>query len=61
LKDLEFTDNRLTLLLRRLSKPETWQTIETDLRRSILLLLELKPGLVRLNVTTDHQIRRQFG
>jgi transposase len=29
--ELDFTDDRLTLLLRRLSKPETWQAIETDL------------------------------
>src|SRR4030067_1952859 len=27
--ELDFTDDRLTLLLRRVGKPETWQAIET--------------------------------
>ena len=50
--ELDFTDDRLTLLLRRLSKPETWQAIETDLGRSILRVYELKPEQVRLDATT---------
>ena len=50
--ELDFTDDRLTLLLRRLSKPETWQAIETDLGRSILRVYELKPERVRLDATT---------
>ena len=29
-RELDFTDDRLTLLLRRLSDPETWQAIETE-------------------------------
>ena len=29
--ELDFTDDRLTLLLRRFSKPATWQAIETEL------------------------------
>ncbi len=50
--ELDFTDDRLTLLLRRLSKPETWEAIETDLGRNILRVYELKPERVRLDATT---------
>jgi len=50
--ELDFTDDRLTLLLRRLSRPETWQAIETELGRSILRVYELKPERVRLDATT---------
>jgi transposase len=50
--ELDFTDDRLTLLLRRLSQPETWQAIETELGRSILRVYELKPERVRLDATT---------
>ncbi len=50
--ELDFTDDRLTLLLRRLSKPATWQSIETDLGRNILRVYELKPKQVRLDPTT---------
>jgi len=50
--ELDFTDDRLTLLLRRLSNPETWQAIETDLGRSIIRVYELKPERVRLDATT---------
>lgn len=50
--ELDFTDDRLTLLLRRLSKPETWQAIETELGRSILRVYKLKPERVRLDATT---------
>ena len=50
--ELDFTDDRLTLLLRRLSKPETWQAIEAELGRSILRVYELKPEQVRLDATT---------
>jgi transposase len=47
----DFTDDRLTLLLRRLSKPETWQALETELGGSILRVYELKPERVRLDAT----------
>jgi transposase len=50
--ELDFTDDRLTLLLRRLSKPTTWQAIETELGRNILRVYELKPKQVRLDPTT---------
>ncbi|MFZ4802758.1 MAG: IS1634 family transposase [Chlorobium sp.] len=51
-KELDFTDDRLTLLLRRLSKPATWQAVETELGRSILRVYELTPKNVRLDTTT---------
>jgi transposase len=50
--ELDFTDDRLTLLLRRLSKPATWQAIETDLGRNLLRVYDLKPKQVRLDSTT---------
>jgi len=50
--ELDFTDDRLTLLLRRLSQPATWQAIETELGRNILRVYELKPNQVRLDPTT---------
>jgi len=50
--ELDFTDDRLTLLLRRLSKPVLWQAIETELGRNILRVYELKPKQVRLDPTT---------
>jgi transposase len=40
--ELDFTDDKLTLLLRRLSRVETWSAIETDLGRSILRVYDLK-------------------
>jgi len=51
-KELDFTDDRLTLLLRRLSQPETWQAIETELGGSIVRVYELQPERVRLDATT---------
>ena len=51
-KELDFTDDRLTLLLQRLSEPETWQAIESELGRSILRVYELTPERVRLDATT---------
>ena len=50
--ELDFTDDRLTLLLRRLSQAETWQAIETELGRNILRVYDLKPTTVRLDATT---------
>jgi len=50
--ELDFTDDRLTLLLRRLSKPATWQAVETELGQSILRVYELAPKNVRLDTTT---------
>lgn len=50
--ELDFTDDRLTALLRRLSQPATWQAIETDLGHNILRVYDLRPQQVRLDATT---------
>ena len=50
--ELDFTDDRLTLLLRRLSQSQTWEAIETDLGRNILRVSALQPERVRLDATT---------
>ena len=51
-REMDFTDDRLAVLLQRLSKPAAWQAIETELGRSILRVYELEPKLVRLDPTT---------
>lgn len=50
--EMDFTDDRLTLLLRRLSKPCTWQAVETELGRNTLRVYDLAPKQVRLDTTT---------
>lgn len=50
--ELDFTDDRLMLLLRRLSKAATWEAIETELGRNVLRVYELEPKQVRLDPTT---------
>jgi len=51
-RELDFTDDRLTLLLRRLSKPHTWQAIEKELGQNIIRVYDLKAKQVRLDATT---------
>ena len=51
-RELDFTDDRLTLLLRRLSKPATWEAVERELGRNILRVYALTPERVRLDPTT---------
>jgi len=51
-RDLDFTDDRLTLLLRRLSKSEIWQAIEKELSQNIIRVYDLKAKPVRLDATT---------
>jgi transposase len=52
IRETDFTDDRLTLLLRRLSKPEAWHAIELELGQSIVRVYDLKPKCVRLDATT---------
>jgi len=52
IRDLDFTDDRLTLLLRRLSKLEIWQAIEKELSQNIIRVYDLKAKRVRLDATT---------
>jgi transposase len=51
-RDLDFTDDRLTLLLRRLSKSNIWQAIEKELSQNIIRVYDLKAKQVRLDPTT---------
>lgn len=50
--EMDFTDDRLTQLLQRLSVAETWQAIETAVGRQVIEVYELKPERVRLDATT---------
>lgn len=52
LTELDFTDDRLALVLGRLSDPTTWAAIETELGRNILRVYDLTPERVRLDPTT---------
>lgn len=52
LGELDFTDDRLTLLLQRLSQASTWQAIESDLGRSIIRVYNLQQERIRLDTTT---------
>ena len=51
-RDLDFTDDHLTLLLRRLSKSDIWQAIEKELSQNIIRVYDLKAKQVRLDPTT---------
>jgi transposase len=51
-RELDFTDDRLTLLLRRLSQTDIWQAIEKELGQNILRVYDLKAKRVRLDATT---------
>lgn len=52
IKELDFSDDRLMLLLRRMSKEATWEAIETELGSNILRVYELEAKRVRLDTTT---------
>ena len=52
IRDTDFTDDRLTILLRHLSDPHTWQEIETELGRRTISVYNLKQQVVRLDATT---------
>ncbi len=52
LTEWDFTDDRLALVLHRLSHPSTWAAIETELGRNILRVYQLTPERVRLDTTT---------
>ena len=51
-EELDFTDDRLMLLLRRLSEAATWEAIETEFGRNVLKVYELGSKQVRLDPTT---------
>jgi len=52
LSELDFTDDRLTKLLTRLSRPTVWQAIEQDVGANLIHVYELPTERVRLDPTT---------
>jgi len=54
LRAVDFTDDRLGLLLGRLSRPVAWQAIEERLWRQTVLIYELPLSAVRLDSTTSY-------
>ncbi len=49
---LDFTDDRLTTLLARLSRPAIWTAIEQELGESLIRVYELPTARIRLDATT---------
>lgn len=52
LTELDFTDDRLSKLLTRLSQPVLWQAIEQELGANLIRVYELPTQRVRLDATT---------
>jgi len=52
LRDTDFTDDRLSILLQRLSDDQTWADIERDLTQKTLRVYDLPVEQVRLDATT---------
>ena len=49
---LDFTDDRLTTLLARLSRPAIWEAIEQEVGESLIRVYELPTARIRLDATT---------
>ena len=52
IRDTDFTDDRLTIVLRLLSNAASWSAIEQDLGQTIIRVYDLTHGPVRLDATT---------
>ncbi len=52
IQETDFTDDKLTLLLKRFSDVKTWRNIEEDFCAAILFTYDLKPEIVRVDATT---------
>ena len=52
LRDTDFTDDRLGIVLRYLSQPTLWQAIEQDLGRHLIQVYALETETVRVDATT---------
>ncbi len=68
IRDTDFTDDRLTILLRHLSDLEAWHKIETDLGSKIMSVYKIKSKVLRCDATTvsgNHEVTEdglfQFG
>ena len=53
LRETDFTDDRLSILLRRLSPTHTWSEIETNLNRDTISVYQLPVSQVRIDATTN--------
>jgi transposase len=52
IRDTDFTDDRLTIVLRELSHPAYWQAIERELGQVTLRVYDLEQKCVRVDATT---------
>jgi transposase len=52
IRDTDFTDDRLTIVLRELSQPTYWHAIEQDLAQQTIRVYHLTPRRVRVDATT---------
>jgi transposase len=52
IRDTDFTDDRLTIVLRELSKVAYWHAIERDLSRQMVRVYDLEADCVRVDATT---------
>lgn len=52
IREEDFTDDRLGLLLKRMSKLQTWHAIERDLGQRMMRVYRLKARTVRVDATT---------
>jgi transposase len=54
IRQVEFSDDRLGIVLRRLSPPDTWEDLEADLWSSTVAVYEIQITGVRLDSTTTY-------
>jgi transposase len=52
IRDTDFTDDRLTIVLRELSQPAYWHAIERELGQHTIRVYNLEPRRVRVDATT---------
>lgn len=52
IRDTDFTDDRLSLVLRHLSDPACWHAIEAELNAQVVQVYELEREVVRVDATT---------
>src|SRR5947209_14030809 len=52
IRELDFTDDRLTIVLRYLSDPTRWQAIEQELGQHLVRVYELEEQPIRVDATT---------
>lgn len=50
--ETDFTDDRLGIVLKRLSEPKTWLAIETELTRNSIRIYDLPTSTMRMDATT---------